>query len=90
MTETTTMTVIANRPPLPEDGLCMDCKKNTHKYVKKNRYLCRYCWDRDAAPHLAHLTDEELDEHAAELKREVEQKKIKAQLINTNSAVGFK
>lgn len=90
MTKTSIMTVNKVRPPLPADGLCVDCKKNTHRYIKKNRYLCRYCWDRDAAPHLTHLTDEELDEYAAELKRSVEQAKVKAQLINASSAVGFK
>jgi hypothetical protein len=90
MTETSVMTITEVRPPLPEDGLCVDCKKNLHKYVKKNRYLCRYCWDRDEVPSLAHLTDEQLDEHSAELQRSIEKAKVKAQLINTNSVVGFK
>jgi hypothetical protein len=89
MTETITATT-TTRPAPPADGLCVDCKKNSHKYIKKNRYMCRYCWDRDAAPHLAHLTDEQLDEHSLELRRSVENAKIKAQLINTNSALGFK
>lgn len=90
MTETSIMTVTHVRPAAPEDGLCVDCKKNAHKYIKKNRYLCLYCWDRDAAPSLSHLTDAELDAHALELKNSVERAKVKAQLINTNSALGFK
>lgn len=88
MTETSLMTVTNVRPAPPQNGLCVDCEKNAHKYIKKNRYLCRYCWDRDATPHLAHLSDVELDEYAAELKRSTE--RAKAQLINASSVVGFK
>jgi hypothetical protein len=52
---------VKERPPQPETGTCEDCNKNNFRYIKKNRYLCRYCWDRDEYPQLITKTDEELD-----------------------------
>lgn len=49
------------RPPIPLDNLCQDCNRNEQRYIKKNRYLCKYCWDRDEDLRWACLTDAELD-----------------------------
>lgn len=76
------MTVVQNRPPAPSDGLCVDCKKNEHKYIKKHKYVCRYCWDRDEYPELISLTDAELDQRREKVLAYVKTQKIRDQMIN--------
>lgn len=81
------ITSVVVRPDPPVDGLCMDCKKNKQRYIRKNRYLCKHCCNRDENPSLANLTDEQLDEM---LREQQSTQRVKVQLINANSTVGFK
>jgi hypothetical protein len=79
------------RLPSPDDGLCETCKKVEYKYYKKEKHVCKNCWDRDQYPNLSHMTDEELNQYRLENLKKVDD--AKSSIVNANAlkdrTVGF-
>ena len=89
MTDPLSRVQLKVRPPIPDDNLCENCKKNIQQYIKKNRYLCRYCWDRDEYSYLANLTDQELDTLKTENLKKIYEDNKSTNIVNTKSLMGF-
>ena len=75
------------RPQAPADGLCEDCHKNNHKYIRNDNFLCLYCWERREHLEYKDLTDEELENKRQESIKKLSSKKNRG-IINTSN-IGF-
>ena len=53
-------------PMAPPDNKCELCHNHNHKYLKNDKYVCNYCWDRMEHIEYEDKTDKELDEIRAE------------------------
>lgn len=79
------MLIKVPRPAPPTNNLCEGCYKNILKYIRKNVYVCKYCWDRAQYESLRELTDEQLDEMYRSTLAKLQEKNSRRGFLNAGS-----